>query len=62
MDNDGDNDVYVSSGLEPKDRTVYTNYFALQPFYFWNGKVLNTGVHKFSRNIVCYLKFVGARV
>jgi len=62
VDNDGDNDVYVSSGLETKDGTVYTIYFGLQPFYFWNGKELNKGVHKCSRNIVCYLKFVGARV
>jgi len=34
VDNEGDNDVYVSSSSETKDRTAYTNYFVLQPFYF----------------------------
>ena len=46
-------------GWEP---LPYTNHFVLQTFYFWNGKELNTGVQKFSRNIVCYLQIVGARV
>jgi hypothetical protein len=38
VDNEVDNDVYVSSSLETQNGTVYTNYFVLRPFYFWNWK------------------------